>query len=336
MKKLLIPFLIFAMLLSGCFLFGPSPKEVVSEAFDNLDLVDYYNYELSFGGEINKDGETMVFGTFFDGVQDNSDSEKPKFTMNVDGNFSADNAEDQNFKFEMSSDDDYLYFVLREISDFEDTFSIEAVEPYFDEWYKMDLQSEIFSSLLPFSTDEENATEQQKQFSELLDDTEFFKDYEYVSSEGGRDLYTTSLDKEAVKDFLAEAAEIQGQTMSEIDLVDLDEFLATIEFGMDMYVDEAENVLVMVDGFMTITNPSGYSANLDFGMDISDLHEPVVVEIPADAVEFDPMLLFSAVIMDMVVDPTIADPTMMTDPTMMVDPTIMEMPVIMDMPRVGY
>jgi len=323
MKKLLIPFLIFAMLLSlsGCSLFQKDPKEIVTEAFDNLNEVDYYSYDLSFEGEMSDGIDGVALYAIFDGIEDNSDPDQLKFTANFDIGFSVPDYEGQSLKGELRSDNDFIYFVINEISDFDGAFTPELTASFIKLWYKMDLQSEVVASIIPFyQTEENDMTEEQKGLNELLEDTDFLTDFEYVSGDDGRDAYTASLDKDAVTDFFVELADLYGRTVDENDIEEMEVFMSTIEMGLDLYVDTAENVLVSVDGFMTINDPSGLTGNFDFGMNIDNLHQPVEVSAPENATEFDPtmLVLFAAAFMEGFLggmDPAMADPAM-TDPTM--------------------
>ncbi len=323
MKKLLTSFLIFAMLLSasGCSLFQKDPKKIVEEAFDNLSAVDYYSYDFSFEGEMSDNIDGVALHTFFDGIWDNSDPAQLKFTANFDIGFSVPDYEGQNVKGELRLDNDFLYFILNEISDFDGAFTPELTASFIKLWYKMDVQSDVVTSTLPFFlADEDDMTEEQKELDELLEDTDFLTGFEYVSGEGGRDVYSASMDRIAVRDFFVGLADLYGQTMGEIDIEGIDEFMNTIEMGVDLYIDTAENVLVSVDGFMAVDDPSGLTGNFDFGMNIDDLHQPVEVKAPENATEFDPtiLLLFAAAFMDGFLggmEPaTIIDPTMMDVP----------------------
>ena len=314
MKKSLTSLLIFAMLLSlsGCSLFQKNPKEIVTNAFDNLNEVDYYSYDLSFEGEIGDGVDDVALYIVFDGIRDNSDPARLKFTANLDIGFSSPDYEGQNLKGELRSDNDFIYFVLNEISDFDGAFTPELTASFIRLWYKMDLQSDVVASIIPFyQTDENDMTEEQKGLNELIEDTDFFTGFEYVSGEDGRDIYTASLDKSAVRDFFVELADLYGQTMDESDIEGIDAFMSTIEMGIDLHIDAAENVLVSVDGFMAVNDPSGLN-----GLNIDDLNLPVEVKAPEGATEFDPtiLLLFGAAFMEGFfggMEPAMVDPAMM-------------------------
>jgi hypothetical protein len=316
MKKLLIPFMVVAMVLSGCSLLDkePTPKDLVSEAFKNLEGMDYYDYELEFGGEVIAEGETVDFDISYNGKQDNTDKTKPKFTMAIDVGVSVEEFENQSVKGEIRSDGEFLYFILSEVSDFNGELPAEMVDPFVGQWYSLSLTDDLLGSVSPFSTmsmyDEENMTDEQKELMELYEDTEFLKDVEFVKTEDGYDVYTGALDKEASKKFVNKAMEMQGQSLTGDEEEEFYKFMESVDVDMLMYVDIAENALTKVTGTVTMTGMEGVDADLEFSMAFMNLHEPVVIEVPTDVEEFDPMMVLGAM---MGMDPAMMEAAMTDD-----------------------
>ncbi|MFH1533315.1 MAG: hypothetical protein ABID64_00065 [Nitrospirota bacterium] len=320
MKKLLIPFIVGAIVLSGCSLFESASKDFVNEAFKNLEEIDYYDYDFSFDGDMTVGGESINFAIEYAGQQDNTDKAKPKFTMEVDVEMSTEEFESQSMSGEMASDGDSLYFIINEISDFNGDLSSEMVEPFKGQWYSLSLQDEILEDISPFTTfsmgDEENMTEEQKELKKLYEKTEFFTDVELLKTEYGYYVYTGKLDKKAAYKFIQKAIKMQGQSSTSTEEDGLENMMESIEVDVMMYVDEVENVLTKVTGTMIMTDLEGADGNFDFSMEFMNLHTPVVIEIPEDVEEFDPMMIFAAM--------------MGVDPAMMADPGLMEETIMID------
>lgn len=321
MKKLLIPFMVGAMIFTGCSLLRSesTPKDIVNEAFKNLEGMDYYDYEFSFDGEMITEGETVDFSINYLSQQDNTDKTKPKFTRKIDAEISTEEFKNQSMTGEMASDGDSLYFVINEISDFNGELSAESVTPLKGQWFSLSLDNDTIGSLSPFSdflmTDEKNVTEDQKKLRKLYEDTEFFTDVEFLKTEDGYDVYTGVWDTKDSKKFVEKAMEMKGLPLTGSEEGEIDSFLESVELDVVMYVDKAENVLTKATGTMTMTDLKEVDGVFDFSIEFMNLHEPVVIEIPEDFEEFDPMMIFAAMMG--------ADPTMMVDPAMM-DPSMNE------------
>lgn len=311
--------MVVAMVLSGCSLLNsePTAKDKVTEAFKNLEGIDYYDYEFSFGGEMVAEGEAVDFDILYSGQQDNTDKAKPKFTMAMDIGISVEEFENQSVKGEIRSDGESLFFVLNEISDFGGELPTEMVEPFVGQWYSLSLTDDLIGDVSPFSTmsmyDEENMTDEQKELLALYEDTEFFKDVEFVKTEDGYDVYTGVLDKNAAKKFIKKAIEMQGQSLTGAEEEEFYKFMESVDLDIMMYVDVAENALTKATGTMTMTGMEGIDGDFDFAMEFMNLGEPVVIEAPADAKEFDPMMIMGAM---MGMDPAMMEAAMSEEPLM--------------------
>ncbi|NIA02472.1 MAG: hypothetical protein GWP15_03740 [Nitrospirae bacterium] len=316
MKKLLVTFVAVVLVLSGCSLLqsGPTAEDITSEAFANLEGMDYYDYEFSFGGEMTADDEIVIFSVEYVGQQDNTDVAKPKFTMAVDVEVSTEEFENQTMSGNMLSDGEYLYFILKEISDFNEELPAELVDMFKGQWYSLSLDDETLGGLSPFTTFSvaggENMTEDQKELMKLYEDTEFFTDVEFVSVEDGYDVYTGALNREASKQFMKKVIGMQGIPLTGTEEEGLDELMKSIELDVTMYVDKTENTLAKVTGSMIMTDLNGVSGNFDFSMEFTNFHTPVVIEVPENVEEFDPMMIMA---MMMGVDPAMLEDSLMMD-----------------------
>ncbi len=308
MKKLLVPFMVVAMVLSGCSLLesGPTAEDIMGEAFANLEGMDYYSYEFSFDGEMIAEDEAVAFSIEYTGQQDNTDVAKPKFTMDVDMEISMEEFENQSMTGALRSDGDYLYFILNEVSDFDGELPSELVDSFRGQWYSLSLEDETLGSFLsPFTTfsmeDDEDMTDEQKELIELYADTDFFTDVEFLKTEDGYDVYTGTLDTEASKKFMTKVLEIQGMTLTDLEEEGFDDFMDSIALDIMVSIDQADNALAKVTGAMVVTdveNVDGVSiaGEFDFSMEFMNFHEPVVIEAPEGVEEFDPMMIFAAML----------------------------------------
>lgn len=303
-RNLLIPVMLvlFVSTFSGCSLLNKGgPKEdpgvVVKEAFKNLYSVKSNTYDVSLKGNFGDNSETVDFDFSLTGSEDMADPKKPKFTMLVDGTGSFTGYENQGVKAEIRMDESNLYFVLNEVSDFGGSLPTELVAPYLGKWYKMAIPAGSFDDYPVLFSDDQNLTEQEKQLKTLLENTSFFKEIKYTGTEGNLLMYKASLDKDAVKTFMIEAAKIEGTTASEAEIKDLEDGLKMIELDVNLGVDKDKNVLTKMAGKLEINAEADGTGSMEFEVSLDNIDEAVTVEVPAGATEFDPMTLFGAAMM---------------------------------------
>lgn len=308
-RNLLIPVMLvlFVLTFSGCSLFNGGPKEdpsaVVKEAFKNLYSIKSNSYDVSLKGNYSDGSEALKFDFSLTGAEDMADPKKPKFTMLIDGTGSFTGYENQGVKAEIRMDENNFYFILNEVSDFGGSLPAELVTPYLGKWYKMAIPADAFDDYPVLFSDDQNLTEQEKQLKTLLENTSFFKEIEYAGTEGNFLMYKASLDKDAVKTFMVEAAKIEGTTTSEAEVKDLEDGLKMIDLNVDLGVNKDKNVLAKMEGVLKINasedengNENG-SGSIGFDISIDNIDEAVIVEVPADVSELDPMALFGAAMM---------------------------------------
>jgi hypothetical protein len=154
---------------------------------------------------------------------------------------------------------------------------------------------------------EENMTEQELALKNLIKETTFFKDAKYIGEEemGGVATYhyTAVLDKVALKKFMVDFIVVMGNPeLTEAELKDLDDMLATIELSSEFYVGVDDIIARGMKGDFTLNSQDGGVVTLNFSIELSKLNEAVVIEVPEGAKEFDPMMLLGGA-------PTYSDPT---------------------------
>ncbi len=303
-RNFLIPVMLvlFISTFSGCSLFNKGePTEdaskVVKEAFKNLYSVKSNTFDVSLKGNITGGPDTMDYDISLTGSEDMADPKKPKFTMAIDGTGSFTGYENQAAKAEIRMDESNLYFVLNEISDFGGNLPAELVAPYVGKWYKMAIPEGTFDNYPVLFSDDQNLTEEEKKLKELLENTSFFKEIEYTGTEGNLLMYKASLDKDAVKNFMVEAAKIEGTTVSEAEEKDLEDGLKMMELNVTLGVDKEKNVLTKMKGVLDFNAEADGTGSMEFEASIGNIDEPVTIEVPSDTTDFDPVQLFGAALM---------------------------------------
>lgn len=325
MKKLLIAFLISAVTLTGCSLLGPTPKDKVSDAYKNMEAADYTSFEFLIDGEMTAEGETVGMIVRYSGDQDMSDKTKPKFTMAIDMELTVPEIGAQSVGGEIRTDGELLYFVLNNITDFGGELPMEMVSPFVNKWYSLDISGGELGQLSPLSGmsmgDEENMTEEQKELMELYEKTEFLKDVELLRSEGGMDIYSAKIDKEAAREFIVAAVEMQGQALTGTETEEVKSLLESLEVNLEVYVDPAKELVTKTTGVVAFDDPEMLSGEFDFDMTFSNIGTPVTIEIPTDVEVFDPMMLFGAMMgMDPATMEMMMEESAVMDDSMMLDP----------------
>ncbi len=275
---------------------GPS-TEVVQKGISSL----YYDvnsaaYEFEISGDVMDIDEytpNVAFDLSMNGEVDNTNPKAPNFSINMAVNGSLDDGESQSLSAEMIANAKNIYFVLHDISDFEGDVPAEMVAQFLGKWYFMPIPED---SLDTFDIKSE-MTPEQEEMKKLFTETNFFKDIKYVGTADvlGTDTHEFSavLDKDAVKNFLIEVAELDPDVdePTEADLADLDAFLATFDMNADLFIGQGDGILRSIAGDIAINPVEGGSVVLNFVLDMGNLNEVVTIDAPADAMEFDPMML---------------------------------------------
>ncbi len=268
-----------------------TPEEVVKEAMNNSYDVTSHSYEVNVSSNSSVEGQELSFEATLSGVQDLSDPLHPVMSLKLDGSGNLDGGTEQNVSAEVRLTNDILYFVLSEISDFDGALPQEMVAGYIGQWWQMAVPPGSFEyNSFAIGGEDENLTEEQKKMKELLKNTQFFKDVEYLGVDKDSYHYKAVLDKEAVKEFVVKAAEIEGQVVTADDKAELDEGIEMINLEGEVWVDTKLMIVRGMAGTVTVDD-SGESFAVQFDAWMDDINEAVEVEAPKDATEFDPFML---------------------------------------------
>lgn len=297
MKKfqiLAVSCLSVALILTGCksgVAPEKTPQEVVKEGFSNLYDIDAYAYELKMKGDANVEGETVNFDLTIDGAQDMSLPADPKLILNIMASGSLNGGEAESVEAELRLDKTKLFFMVGKLTDFDGLIPTESVSTMLGKWWMMDIPEGTFDNLTVASGNEAELSPELQETKELLKETEFFSDLTYVGEEKGAYKYTGSLDKEAVKEFVRKGSEINGETVSDADVAELDSVLAMVELTVEIWVDKDTMTATGLAGNVNVNAEEEGMFNFDFEYHLSDINQAVIIEEPAGAELFDPLQL---------------------------------------------
>jgi hypothetical protein len=286
------------LVLSGCQSQpAKSPEQVIQEGLSKLSSVTAYSYEVSAIGDLKGPKDTPPAVVKFDlnakGGIDLKDPKDPRLNLTLAGNFNAD-ADGGKGKFEMRLNKEAIFLNLGELVG-QGSIAVpdEIKSQFVGKWWKLPIPPESLEEMaqsLPQGKTE-NLTPEQKKMKELVDQTKFFKDIKYVDNAKvmGEDSYhyTAVLDKAAFTEFVKKTAEINGESVSETEMKEMQKSFEMFDFSGDMYVGITSGILNKVKGTITIkgdeTSPTG-SVTID--LSAGDFDKAVTVTAPADAQAF--------------------------------------------------
>lgn len=281
-----------------------SPQEVVQQAMINAMEVDTTTYEIALEGDALNEilGQTVEFDGLLSGAFVRTEADTPDFSLAVDMNMKVDDGEDQHVAAEVRLVGETLYAVLNDLTDFDGTVPVAMVEGFFDQWWSFPIPAEELENLGLASIDTESEDPQAVAMKELYENTQFFKDLEFVGNENvnGFDsyVYNFTLDKEATMEYVRKSNELAGVQTSEADLTGLDQALNGVEMSGKIFIDQELRVPVAYDATLTMDSGEGVTVNADFNYQVTSMDDDIEVEVPESSTEFNPALLFGGAAID--------------------------------------
>ncbi|MBD3270477.1 hypothetical protein GF376_03040 [Candidatus Peregrinibacteria bacterium] len=282
------------------------PEEVIQTGLSNLSEVNAYSFDISMNADLQgPEGQPPAevdFNMDAEGSIDINNPNDPKLNLKMNGDFSAD-ADGGSAEFELRMNKENVYMNLMSLTG-EGQVEVpdEMVSMFVNKWWTLPVPPEALEELsntLPQGNDE-NLTPEQREMKELVDNTNFFKDIEYVGYENVMGVasyhYTANLDKTAFAEFITEAAQIAGESISEAEMQEINNGLEGIEFNGDMYVAQDSMILNRVSGTVTIDteDPNNPTGTVKFDFIAGNFDESVVVEVPENATPVPLDQLFGA------------------------------------------
>jgi hypothetical protein len=327
-------------LFSGCQQAAPAtpakpPEEVIKEGMTKLTDVTSYAYEVALNADV-KDPTTgaVKFDVTLGGAMDVKDKKDPKITLKMDGSGSDDKGEGGSGSFEVRLNKDAVFFNLMklELKGSQAEAIPAEVKEMMSKWWKITLPpgalDEVSASLPQGSMEE--MTPEQKEMKKAFEDAKIFTNPTLVGTESVKGEnsyhYTVTVDKKALAAFVAKAATMQGETMSEGDLKEMEAGLAQLDVKADVWVGQTSGVMNQMSGTMNLkADASGATGVIGFRLTLSDINKPVTVTAPADATEFPVEEFLGPLMMGMSggMDPSMMDPSAGTMlPGGVMDPTM--------------
>lgn len=306
---LIVPVLV----LSGCNNAGQntsanlSPEELqdkVKTGFEKWQEADTASFSFMIGGNASAEGEELTFDMTISGDQEIVDREEEKFNVDAEiaGSASMD-GEKINFSLGMVVLEDMFYFNLGELSGLENTpeFALiaPAIEAYSDQWWSMELPEEAdFAELnpatsLPGASEGEELTPEEEQIKELFEETEFFASIEPAGAEKvdgvKSDKFEVELDKDALIEFMREAAVIQGEEVNEEEVQEMEKVLEAMELEMTVWIAQDEEYVTKLAGGLSgdFSETEDVVVDVEFEVTFTNFNGNVNIEAPADAQVFD-------------------------------------------------
>lgn len=319
-------------LFSGCQQAAPAtpakpPEEVIKEGMTKLTDVTSYAYEVALNADV-KDPTTgsVKFDVTLGGALDIKDKKDPKMTLKLDGSGSDDKGEGGSGSFEVRFNKEAVFFNLMklELKGSQAGAVPPEVTEMMSKWWKITLPpgalDEVSASLPQGSMEE--MTPEQKELKKAFEDAKIFTNPTLVGTESVKGEnsyhYTVNVDKKGLAAFVSKAAAMQGETLTESDLAEMEAGLEQLDVKGDVWVGQTSGVMNQMSGTMNLKPDStGVAGTISFRLTLSDINKPVTVTAPADATEFPVEEFLGPFMMGMSggLDPSMMDPsagTMMT------------------------
>lgn len=269
-------------------------SEVSSLRYDAVLVADISN--ASVGGSISADFN-------LNGAFNHTTDKKSNFELNAVANLKDQKGQDYKVDFSTREVNDKAYIQLLE-APLIPGLATDGFKDFVGPWWQIDTtqlgaMGENLGTLDTLGAKESELDDSGKKKRQLLLNSKFFTDIEYNGTENVDGLpahvFSVSLDKKGVADYLKGVAEIDGQATTAEDEADLMAGLSVMDFDGDVYVDIATSVLVKVDGEFVMTAPdTGEKSTVDADFSVSALNKPFEIKEPTDFKIFDLGAFFGA------------------------------------------
>lgn len=303
MLKLSSLFLVSLIFLVACGTKGAPtlpPEEVVQKGINNITNVKSADYDLMIKGKTGVNGaENFNIDATLAGAYDNSNREKPVFSMVLDGKGMFVEGREDSVNAEMRFVDGFFYFMVSKISDFGGQVPDTMSKPFISKWWSVELPADYLETLSLYSGDEAQMTPQEKKLKALFENTKFFKDLEYkgVEKVGNSDAYRykAKLDSEALTKYFEESYKLAGETQDAAlvanDLKTLREVWQKVQFDGDVWIGADDMIFRKASGKIKLENFENTSADFEVSYTVDNLNGKVEVAKPEGAEEFNPLSL---------------------------------------------
>ena len=273
-------------------------QETVQTALVNSSKVISGTYDVALSGKVTAaKGATAQFkeangSAEFSGVYDKKVKGDPKLTLKVDIKGTLDAGKEQAVNGELRLTGKTMYFSVANLSIDGIPAEYQAViTKLLGKWWSIVVPAESLTQLDAAPADKD-LTPQEKQLKDLEEKTQYFKNVSDMGADKvgtiDAEKYSVELDKDAVKNYLVEAAKIKGQEATSADITGLDNLMKLVDFKGNVWINKADNTLAKVDGAVVVS-PGTETENLamTFQATYTATAGDVKVDVPAGAQTFD-------------------------------------------------
>lgn len=288
MKKIIALAVLTLFIFTGCSLFKKAPEERVNQAVSNYAEVTEMSSSLLLSGVVNAPADTVPakvnFSLEMEGSADTSEEESPKVDMKMKISASADSqggAGEVQFRLL----DKKVYFnVLGLESAITEPYEAQFA-PLLNKWWQVPGEGES-----PFGA----LTGEQEALKEKLKSLTFFTNAVEEGEEEIRGMkmtrYRVDLNRDALQEFILEAARMGGNTISPEQEGAVAESLKSVEFSGAVWVS-SDDILHRIRGTLAVQPVDGPSSSFEIDYTGWNYGDDVSVAAPEGAQEFNPFLL---------------------------------------------
>ncbi len=314
--------LVAAMAFAGCAATAPAPEkapeEVLKDSMANMADLTSYKYDVSMKGDMKDPVSGDVkFDVKLNGDVDVTDMKDPKVSIKLDGSAEDGTGMGGSMKAEFMMNKEAVYFNLMNLDLGEEGLLPPDVTDYMSKWWMIALPEGFLDEM------EEASGEVEMDNAELkkaLEDSKVFASPEYVGSESVMGdpswHYKVNIDKKAFLEFAREASEAQGETISDAEFAETLDAFEKVDIKGDVWVSSTSNVVNKFTGSVDFQGGEGEaSGTMDLAFTLSDINNPVTLNLPSGAEEFP----VEEVLGPLMMMGSMGDSSMMYDDGMMYD-----------------
>lgn len=291
MKKIISALLVAALLLPGCSLFKKDPQEVVDKGVQRFAEVEKMHSKMILSGTIQApQGEVPAAVRFtieMNGQTDISDEESPIVDTSLKLSASADDKGGSGeITFRTINKKAFVNLVGINIPGENGEALATQLTSVLNKWWSIPVQD----GKNPLG----RLADEQKEIQEKLKTTQFFINAQEIGEgevEGiSATQYKVDLSNEAIKSLILDFARLGGTALTPEEEIAIGDSLKDVAFSGAVWIGD-DKVLHKIAGTMTVQPAQGPSTSFDIDYSAWDYGKKVVVDEPADAQEFNPMMM---------------------------------------------
>lgn len=234
---------------------------------------------------LNIDGNLKLQFKEIDEVTKNSN-----VTLNLLANLKSDDVSGL-LAGELRFIDKVLYFNLSKVPTGESSSAASQLNAFVGKWYGLNLAEGFDSNPLVASILNNNTIEAQSdtalKMKELYMNAVFYKSVKLVSTKGGVETYKLVYDNAAILNYMVKSSEIQGTSMSKVDVLKLKEMLDTLNLETTLSVKDDLLVTMLISFNVVVNKEKGTKANGTVTMNFEQELDDALFEAPTEAVKLN-------------------------------------------------